>query len=137
MYFYNVDITNIEYLAIPTMTTASVRLKKILDKHNINPVYLVEDLTNPDTKKIVYRSLKSYSGIYIVVNLVTGKYYVGSAIVGNLYMRFHKHLFSLQGSKLVANAVTKYCLCEFAFLVLEVIPEESKADHVLLLNILI
>lgn len=41
----------------------------------------------------------------MIVNLVRGKYYVGSAVTGNLYMRFHKHLFSFTGNKRVANAV--------------------------------
>lgn len=70
----------------------------------------------------------------MIVNLVTGKYYVGSAVTGNLYMRFHKHLFSLAGNKRVANAVNKYGLSEFAFLVLEIVPQENKTDSTLLLN---
>lgn len=40
-------------------------------------------------------------------------------------MRFHKHLFGLTVSRIVANAVHKYGLKEFAFLVLEIIPQES------------
>ena len=66
--------------------------------------------------------------------VVTGQYYVGSAVTGNLYMRFHKHLFSFTGNKRVANAVNKYGLSEFAFLVLEVVPQQNKADSILLLN---
>lgn len=46
----------------------------------------------------------------MVVNLATGKFYIGSAIKGNIYMRFHKHLFSLVGNTIVANAVRKYGL---------------------------
>lgn len=37
MYIYNVDITNIQYLSIPTLITPSTRLKNIIDKHNIKP----------------------------------------------------------------------------------------------------
>lgn len=96
MYIYNVDTTTIQYFSIPTLITPSTRLKTILDKYNIKPVLLFEDLINSDTKKIAYRTLKPFSGIYMIVNLVTGKYYVGSAVTGNLYMRFHKHLFSFQ-----------------------------------------
>lgn len=62
----------------------------------------------------------------MVINLVNNKYYIGSAVTGNLYMRFHKHLFSLSGNKRVANAVTKYGLAQFAFIVLEIIPEKKK-----------
>jgi len=76
--------------------------------------------------------LKSFSGIYMVLNLLTGQYYVGSAITGNIYMRLmffyiyknepNKHLFSCTGNKRVANAVKKYGLSEFAFLILEIVP---------------
>lgn len=37
-------------------------------------------------------------------------------------MRFYKHLFGLQGSKLVAAAVQKYGLSNFAFVVLDTVP---------------
>jgi len=43
----------------------------------------------------------------MIVNLVTGEYSVGSAVTGNLYMRFYKHLFSFTANKRVANAVKK------------------------------
>ena len=86
MCFYNIDITNIQSLSIPTLIIPSTRLQSILDKHNIKPknriffCLLFEDLTNPDTKKIAYRSLKPFSGIYMIVNLVTGKYSVGESL---------------------------------------------------------
>lgn len=70
----------------------------------------------------------------MIVNLVTEEYYVGSAITGNLYMRFYKHLFSFAGNKRVANAVNKYGLSNFAFLVLEIVPQKDKMDSTLLLN---
>ena len=131
---YNVNITTIQYLSIPAVITPSTRLQNIIDKQNIKPILLFEDLTNPTVKKTAYRSLKPFSGIYMVVNLVTGQYYIGSAVTGNLYMRFHKHLFSLAGNKRVANAVNKYGLSEFAFLVLEIVPQEDNTDSTLLLN---
>lgn len=50
-------------------------------------------------------------------------------------MRMHRHLFSLTGNKRIANAVNKYGLSQFAFLVLEIVPENSnKTDSSLLLN---
>ena len=136
MCFYNIDITNIQSLFIPTLLIPSTRLQSILDKHNSKPILLFENLINPDTKKIAYRSLKPFSGIYMIVNLATGQYYIGSTITGNLYMRFHKHLFSFVGNKRVANAVNKYGLSEFAVpsLVLEIVPQLNKTDSTLLLN---
>lgn len=84
-------------------------------------------------KKIAYRSLKPFSGIYMVVNKATGQFYIGSDVTGNIYMRFHKHLFSLTGNKRVANAVNKYGLSEFAFLVLEFVCQKDKTDSTILL----
>lgn len=111
----------------------SPRLQTVLGKHKIKPVFVFEDLVNTLTKPLVRRSLKSFAGIYMVVNLSDGKFYIGSAITGNLYSRFHKHLFSLVGSKVLASAVRKYGLAEFAFLVLETVPQNilllSREDY--------
>jgi len=70
-------------------------------------------------KNLVYSELKSFACIYLIINLVNGKMYVGSGTVGRIPMRFHKHLFSSKGSKLVWNAVKIYSLDNFAFLILE------------------
>ena len=70
----------------------------------------------------------------MIVNLANGKYYVGSAVKGNIYMRFYKHLFSLTENKRVANAVNKYGLHEFSFILLESVSQKSKLDTVTLLN---
>jgi group I intron endonuclease len=65
----------------------------------------------------------------MIVNLKTGKFYIGSAIKGNIYMRFHRHLYSLIGNIKVANSVRKYGLDSFAFIVLETMPQdEIKTD---------
>jgi len=56
-------------------------------------------------RKLLIELLKRYPGIYLIVNLANGKYYVGSAVTGNLYMRLHKHLFAFIGNVHVANAV--------------------------------
>lgn len=134
VYIYNTDITTIQYVSFSIPVISSSRLKNILHKHNIQPILVFEDLTNPSTKKSAYQSLKPFSGISIVVNIVTGQYYVGSAVTGNLYMRLHKHLYSFTGSKQVASAVNEYGLGEFAFLVLEIVPQQNKKDKILLLN---
>jgi len=69
-------------------------------------------------------------GIYLIVNLANGKYYVGSAVIGNFYMRLHKHLFALIGDVHVANAVKIYELHEFAFIVIEIVPQDIDSDKV-------
>lgn len=72
----------------------------------------------------------------MIVNLITGDIYVGSAITSKMPNRFHKHLFGLSGSKLVAAAVLKYGLKNFAFTVLAVAPNlVTKEDNKVLLNL--
>ena len=44
-------------------------------------------------------------------------------------MRFHRHLFAHTGNVLVANAVKKYGLNEFVFLVLEIVPQEEESNN--------
>ena len=132
--FYIVDVSSIQCACVLPPILCSSRLQQIINMHNIKPVLVFEDLTNPKTKKTAYRTLKPFSGIYLVVNLVNGKYYVGSAVTGNIYMRMHKHLFSLIGNVQVANAVNKYGLQEFAFLVLEIVPQDLTVDVTTLLN---
>lgn len=67
----------------------------------------------------------------MILNLVTGDFYIGSAITGKMSNRFHKHLFGFSGNQIVAAAVQKYGLSNFAFIVLETLPnvvskEENK-----------
>lgn len=65
----------------------------------------------------VQAAINQLAGTYVIVNLVNGKMYVGSGITGRTGIRFHKHLFTGQGSRLVWAAVQKYGLCNFAFVV--------------------
>jgi group I intron endonuclease len=50
-------------------------------------------------------------------------YYTGSASTGRFHARFSNHLFNFHGSKVVKNAVKKYGISSFAFMVLELFPE--------------
>lgn len=134
MCFYNVNALSIQYESISLPIVCSNRLLNFLDKQNIKPIIVFEDLTNPDTKKLAFRTLKPFSGIYLIVNLFNGIYYVGSAVIGNIYMRMHKHLYSKIGNILVGKAVEKYGLQNFAFLVLELVPQQDTDDVKLLLE---
>lgn len=73
----------------------------------------------------------------MIVNLITGDIYVGSAITGKMPNRFHKHLFGMSGSKIVAAAVLKYGIHNFAFTVIDRILSGvvTKEDNVELLKL--
>ena len=66
---------------------------------------------------------RNLSGIYLILNKVTLDYYIGSASTGKLYAKFINDLFNFNGSKIVKNAVKKYNISSFAFIVLELFPE--------------
>jgi group I intron endonuclease len=102
--------------------TRSSRCDTILNSHNLQPMAVFENLHLEGVKASVSKSIKTLAGVYIIINLITGKMYVGSAITGRMPNRFHKHLYGLNGSKLVAAAVAKYGLANFAFVVLETSP---------------
>lgn len=71
---------------------------------------MFENLQNEGVKEQVINYIKPLAGVYIIVNLVNGNSYVGSAITGRMPNRFRNHLYRLNGSKLVAAAVLKYGL---------------------------
>jgi group I intron endonuclease len=114
----------------------SERLQAFLSKHTaIKPILSWESLHLPNIKDSVYPALKRVAGIYLIVNLVTGESYVGSAVLGRMHIRFHKHLFGGTGNKPLWNGVQKYGLDNFAFLVIDEIPGFTPADNQQLLNL--
>jgi group I intron endonuclease len=76
-----------------------------------------------DIKDKIYPMIKPLAGVYMIINLVTGDIYIGSAITGKMANRFHKHLFGFSGSKMVAAAVMKNGLRNFAFIVVDTVPK--------------
>ena len=82
-------------------------------------------------KNKIYPVIKPLAGVYMILNLVTGDFYIGSAITGKMPNRFHRHLFGFSGNQILAATVQKYGLSNFAFIVLETLPnvvskEENK-----------
>lgn len=101
---------------------SKILVEFIIEK-NLTPVYAYENLHLDETKKQILRETKGLSGIYLILNKVTLKYYIGSASTGRFYSRFSNHLIYFRGSKFVKNAVHKYKLFNFAFLILELFPD--------------
>ena len=110
---------------------ASPRLASILVNRNIKPIGVFEVLDVSAIRRMVSILLKPYSGIYAVVNLVNGKIYVGSVSQGNFYRRLIDHVMQSAGSRLVAAAVPKYGLSNFAFVILEAFSTETQKTTLL------
>ena len=101
----------------------SEELTKFISEKKLNPVFIFEDLSNKTVKFRVLNDTRGLSGIYLILNKVTLDYYIGSASTGRFHARFSNHLFHFHDSKVVKNAVKKYGVSFFAFLILELFPE--------------
>lgn len=98
-------------------------LADFIKENKLTPVFFFEDLHLDETRKKILRETKGLSGIYLILNKVTLDYYIGSAATGRFGARFSNHLIYFRGSKVIKNAVRKYKLSNFAFLILELFPE--------------
>lgn len=94
-----------------------------LTEYKLNPVFIFHHLDTNESKQNIAKTLKGLSGVYLIFNLETGDYYVGSASTNRFYIRYVNHLVNLTGSKVLKNAVKKYGLSKFIFIVLELFPE--------------
>jgi hypothetical protein len=95
-----------------------------LNKYNIKPVIVFESLHIDETREKIKLETRKKAGIYGIFNLITGDFYIGSAITNKFYSRFYKHLIKGLGNKYVYYSVNKYKLENFAFVILEYFPEE-------------
>jgi len=83
---------------------------------------------NPTTdRKEISLFLKGKSGVYLWLHKTNGKYYIGSSV--NLRYRFYDYFsssyFAKSGNTIIANAISKYGLDAFEFMVLEFTEKED------------
>lgn len=98
-------------------------LDEFLKEKSIKPVYMYHNLHQDETKKNIKKDLSNLSGVYLIFNNINGDYYIGSASTDRFYTRFSNHLIHFTGSKILKNAVRKYKINNFIFIVLELFPE--------------
>ena len=96
---------------------------------NLNPVFIYDDLADNTVRSRILNDTRHLSGIYLILNKVTLDYYIGSASTGRFHTRYSKHLINLEGSKVVKNAVKKYGISSFAYMVLELFPEVVNKEN--------
>ena len=113
-----------QHLQIRHMSSTSVNLlNKFLKEKQIKPVYIYENLHLNDIRKTILKDTKNLSGVYLIFNKITGDFYVGSASTNKFYARFSNHLLYFKGNKILKNAVKKYNISNFAFLIIELFNE--------------
>lgn len=121
-YFFNITT------AMAVVIVPSNKLKEILTKYEIIPEYILET-TKDDNNKIKFSIkslLNSFAGVYICINKVNGKIYVGSASQGRMYRRFRGHIYLAKGGSTIVNsAINKYGINNFAFVVVKIIPTNN------------
>ncbi|KIP01060.1 hypothetical protein PHLGIDRAFT_511446, partial [Phlebiopsis gigantea 11061_1 CR5-6] len=115
--------SNLHKIKNESTTNSLSILSNFIKEKKLTPVYFYEDLHLDETRKKILTETKGLSGIYLILNKVTFDYYIGSASTGRFFARFSNHLIYFRGSKVVKNAVRKYKLSNFAFLILELFPE--------------
>lgn len=104
-------------------------IKEFLKEKNLNPVFIYENICDQEIQRYIKKNSENISGIYLILNKITGDYYVGSASTNKIYSRFYRHLINFTGSKIVKLAVKKYGLANFAFIILELFPEEVNVKN--------
>lgn len=104
-------------------------IQNFLIEKNLNAVFIYDDLSNKEIKNKVLNETRELSGIYLILNKITLDYYIGSASTGRFHSRFVNHLFYLNGSKVIKNAVRKYNINSFAFIILELFEEKVTREN--------
>ncbi|CAO3683357.1 unnamed protein product [Rhizopus stolonifer] len=92
-------------LLITSNLIISPKLKSLLNKHNIEPCFVFEELDKDEVKENLRTSTRKKSGIYGIFNLVTDNFYIGR-------------------NKNIAIDLENYGIGNFAFVILEFYPEE-------------
>lgn len=107
--------------SLPSILSSEVT--RFIEDKNLKPPFIYENLSDTVSKTMLLKETKDLSGVYLILNKFTLDYYIGSASTNKFNARFTNHLFNYTGSKVVKNAVKKYKINSFAFIILELFPE--------------
>jgi len=102
---------------------------QFLEDKKLKPVFVYDNLSDTTTRTTVLNETRDLSGIYLILNKFTLDYYIGSASTGKFQARFTNHLIYFKGSKVLKNAVKKYGISSFAFIILEIFPDVINKEN--------
>jgi len=101
-------------------------ITKLSDNFGVESEMAIEFLHKESVQTSLVNILRSYSGIYLVINLINGDCYIGKAgrlgktpEHGTMLDRLRRHLYYESGSKRIKAAIEEHGLDNFAFVVLE------------------
>lgn len=103
--------------------------EEIFKKLCIKPVIWWIDIKA--NQEDIREKLRNKAGIYIIINMKTYNYYIGSAQTNNLYTRFRANLLTnkREGSTLVQKGVIKHGIDNFIYGILEIIPYKVNSSN--------
>lgn len=90
---------------------------------------LYKNLHQREVQLEILKDNKFKAGIYMILNKIDNKKYVGSAVTNRIHVRFRNHFFNGTGSKLTAKAVALYGVENFEFYILEYFPGFVKKEN--------
>ena len=82
-----------------------------------------------DTQLLILNDNKSKAGVYMILNKINNKKYIGSAATNRIHVKFRNHVFHGTGSKNTAAAIAKYGIENFDFYILEYFPGFVKKEN--------
>ena len=113
---------------------------RIIKKLGQKPKRVYLNLHNRDTQLKIIEENRHKSGIYMIFNIINDKCYIGSAASNRINVRFRNHCIHGTGARLTHEAIKKYGLESFAFVIIEYYPgfilkESLKGAHIQLLDL--
>lgn len=121
IYINNLNTLNYSTLTPVSQVDANVKINRI---ENMG----VKVFDNPVAdRKQISSFLKGRSGVYLWLHKTNGKYYIGSSVElrTRFYDYFSSSYFYKSGNTIIANAISKYGLEAFKFIVLEFTEKED------------
>lgn len=94
-------------------------LEELLKELNIKLLYAWDNLEDNKVRLNIINTVKNKTGIYIIINKINNKFYIGSSN-NKLYTRLCRHLLNLNGNKYLKNSVKLYGLNNFIYGIIEI-----------------
>lgn len=117
-YYKKYNISSIKIYSLQKNNITDKSINKVLEELNIKLLKSWDNLENNLVRSNIINTVKNKAGIYIIINKINNKFYIGSS-KNRLYDRFSKHLLNFHGSKLLEKAVKLYGLNNFIFGIIE------------------
>lgn len=120
------QVKNEKLVSAPVLSGGIIesKIQDIFNEIGIKPLIWWDNLEQNSVVNNIREELKNKSGIYIIINKINRKYYVGSAYTNYLYIRFRQHLISSgnKGSILIKPDLKLYGREGFIYGILEFYP---------------